>query len=75
MSLCCCNPGNPSNLRYWRDIQFAGQKLGVTLRPFQARTAEGVEHALAGIGRERTAAVIVVTDPLFLLSEARLSTP
>jgi putative tryptophan/tyrosine transport system substrate-binding protein len=66
------NPGNPSNLRYWRDIQFAGLKLRVTLQPFEARTAEGVENALAGIGREQTGAVIVVTDPLFFTQRSKI---
>jgi putative ABC transport system substrate-binding protein len=39
---------------------------------WSARPSEGVEHALAGIGQERTAAVIVVTDPLFFAQRSKI---
>jgi putative tryptophan/tyrosine transport system substrate-binding protein len=66
------NPANPNALHVIREIVRAAQALDVHLRRVDAREASELDAALAVMTRERTDALIVLSDPLVFGQRQRL---
>ena len=64
------NPSNPTNIRYWREIQGAAQ--WITLRSLEVRTIETLDQVLMAISRQSADGLIVVTDPLLSAHRIRI---
>ena len=67
------NPANPSHASAIGDVKGAARSLGVELQLVEARSASELDGAFAAMAKERAAAVLVVTDTVFLLHRARLA--
>jgi len=66
------NPSNPSNLRYWREIQAASQQLRITLQSLTATSPETLDRALLALTREHVDGLIVATDPFLFAQRTRI---
>jgi ABC-type uncharacterized transport system substrate-binding protein len=66
------NPDNPVVQDELHRTQAAGRLRPVQVRPFEVRTATDLEIAFSGIGRERPQGLIVVPDPLTLLTRRQI---
>ena len=66
------NPSNPSNLRYWRDMQAASQPLRITLQSLEATSPATLDRALLAVTRGHSDGLIVATDPLLLAHRTRI---
>ena len=64
------NPGNPSNVRYWRDIQAAAH--GLRVRSLEVRTVEGLDRVLMALAQEHNDGLIVASDPLLFAHRTRI---
>jgi len=60
------NPDLPQNAPFWKAIQEAAPKLGVTLLSVEVRAPGEIESAFTRIKRERAQALIVIPDALAL---------
>jgi putative ABC transport system substrate-binding protein len=60
------NPANPSLATFLKNVQSAAQRVGVTVLPLEARTAQEIENAFPMMTQGKSAAVIVATDALFV---------
>jgi len=66
------NPSNPSNIRYWREMQAASRPLRITLHSLEATSPETLDRALLAITREYTDGLIVATDPFLFAQRTRI---
>jgi putative ABC transport system substrate-binding protein len=66
------NPANPAHARATREVKVAARSLGVELQLLEARDPGEFDGAFAAMAKERVAALLVVTDIVFLLHRARL---
>jgi putative tryptophan/tyrosine transport system substrate-binding protein len=66
------NPTHPAAEVFLREVQAAGQALGVRLRLFEARDPRQLEDALARMEQEDAEALLVTPDPLFGSHRQRL---
>jgi putative ABC transport system substrate-binding protein len=66
------NPANPGQLLAIKDLKAAAHTLDVTPLFFEARVPEDFERVFARIAKERAEAMLVVTDPLFVVNRAKL---
>src|SRR5262245_18894185 len=64
------NPSNPSNVRYWRDIQAAAHGLGV--RSLEVRRVVSLDRVLITLAQEHNDGLIVATDPLLFAHRTRI---
>ena len=60
------NPANDNHQLYFRDIQAAGQKLGVTAINVGARSVQDFERGFEMMTKDRTDGVIVPNDSFFI---------
>ena len=60
------NPVNPSLASFLRYVEAAAQRVGVTVLPVDARTAQEIEKAFPTMTQGNARAVIVATDGLFI---------
>ena len=60
------NPANDNHQLYFRDIQAAGQKLGVTAINVGARSVQDFERGFEMMTKDRTDGVIVPIDSFFI---------
>ena len=60
------NPANDSHQLYFRNIQAAGQKLGVTAINVGARSAQDFERGFEMMTKDRTDGVLVPNDSFFI---------
>ena len=67
------NPHNPGQPAAVEDIAKAGRTLGLELQFLQAGSAAEIDLAFAAMVRERTTALFVSPDSLFLLHRVRLA--
>jgi putative ABC transport system substrate-binding protein len=67
------NPANASHAAFLSAVQVAARSLDVQLQVAQAQTPEQIEGALAAITKERAAAMLVLTDAMFLGQHRRLA--
>ena len=61
--------GNPDTVAYpgnLKSVQAAGQKAGVNILPFNARTPEEIERSFAMMAKARIRAAVVFADALFI---------
>ena len=59
------NPASAVHLAIVKGVQAAGQPAGIKVVPMQARTREDLDHAFAGLVRERLEGAIVADDAFF----------
>ena len=67
------NPANASHALAIENVKVAARSLGVQLQLLEARGPEEFEGAFAAMAKERVAALLVPTDPVFFLHRARLA--
>ena len=67
------NPANPSHAIAIRDAKVAAKSLGVQLQLLEARGPDAFDGAFAAMAKERVGALLVITDPIFLLYRTRLA--
>jgi len=67
------NPTNPGHPLWTKEIQGAGQSLGVQLQFLGARGPTEFEGVFAAMARERAGALLVVADSMFMLHRTRLA--
>ena len=60
------NPVNPANATNLKNAQSAAQKVNVRVVPVEIRSSQEIESAFSMMTRERTEAVIVTTDAIFI---------
>ena len=68
------NPDVPTYPIALKGIQAAGQKAGINILPFPARTPEEIERSLTAMSKERIRAVVVFADSLFMLQTKQIAT-
>ena len=66
------DPGNPGKVLEVARLKQAADKLGLTLRSKEARTAADIDNAFAQMPGERTDAVIVLVDAVSLTHRQRV---
>jgi len=67
------NPTNRSHAAYTSELRVAARSLGVQLLVLETRSPDQFEGTFAAIVRERTAALLVLTDAMFLSYHRRLA--
>jgi len=66
------NPDNAGHTPALKDIQSAGQALGVQLQLLEVRGPGDLEAAFSAMKRERASAVVVLWDPMLYAHSGRL---
>jgi len=67
------NPANPAQAFAARHVTAAAQSLRVQLRLLEARGPSAFDGAFAAMAEDQVQALLVLTDPMFLLHRARLA--
>ena len=67
------NPTNPYHALAILNVNFAAQALKVELQLLATRGSNEFDGAFAAMSKERAGALLVVTDPIFVLHRARLA--
>ena len=67
------NPANPSELTIITNLQAAAQKTNVKVLPVEARTPEDIPNAFSLMALEKTDAVIVSPDALFVQRQRQVA--
>jgi putative ABC transport system substrate-binding protein len=67
------NPTNPAQALAVEDMQVATRSLGMQLQLLEARSPDDFDGAFAAIAKERAAALLVVTEPMLVLHQTRLT--
>jgi ABC-type uncharacterized transport system substrate-binding protein len=67
------NPANASHALAIENAKVTARSLGVQLQLLEARGPEEFDGAFAAMAKERVAALLVLTDPVFFLHRARLA--
>ena len=67
------NPANPGNAPQLREAEVAARKLGVRLKPLEARNPDDLDNAFAAMTKERPSGLIVLVDTVLASHRARLA--
>jgi len=67
------NPANPGNAPQLREAEVAARKLGVRLKPLEARNPDDLDNAFAAMTKERPSGLIVLVDTMLVGHRARLA--
>ena len=67
------NPANPMQTSALREVEIVAKKLGVTLQELEARDSEEIVRAFAAITKERTRALHILVDPLFIMHRKQIA--
>jgi len=67
------NPANPSQLLAIREVKGAARSMGVQLQLLEARGPSDFDGAFAVMAKERPGALLVVSDPMFVVHRTRLA--
>jgi putative ABC transport system substrate-binding protein len=67
------NPTNPYHAPAISNVKVAAQALKVELQLLETRGSNEFDGAFAAMSKERAGALLVVTDPIFVLHRARLA--
>jgi putative ABC transport system substrate-binding protein len=67
------NPLSPESTHEIKDVQVAAQTMGLQLKMFNASTLNELNTAFAAIAEQRPDALLVGTDPFFLLRREELT--
>jgi putative ABC transport system substrate-binding protein len=69
------NPLSPESTHEIKDVQVAAQTMGLELKMFNASTLNELNTAFAAIAEQRPDALLVGTDPFFLLRREVIGVP
>jgi ABC-type uncharacterized transport system substrate-binding protein len=67
------NPAIPTLAPVIGEVKVAAQSLGLQLQPFEARGPSDFDRAFAAMARQRTEALLVITDSTFTTHRTRLA--
>jgi len=67
------NPANRSHTNLIRELKAAARTFGVQLQVFDARSPDQIDSAFAAMTRERVAALLVLTDSVFVGERQRVA--
>jgi ABC-type uncharacterized transport system substrate-binding protein len=67
------NPANPNQAASIRDVMAAARALGVQVRVLEARAPQALDGAFAAMAKDGAEALLVLTDPLFLIHRHRIA--
>ena len=67
------NPTNRSHAAFSKDLKVTARALGAQLKVFEAQSPDGIDSAFAVMTRERVAALLVLTDSMFLAQQQRIA--
>ena len=67
------NPTNRSHAVFVRELKVAARSLGAQLRVLEASNADQLESAFAAMPKERAAALLVLTDSMFVGQRRRVT--
>lgn len=68
------NPTHPFAEAYFKDLEVAGKKLGLTLLAWKVRSREELEVAFPKIATAKTDALFILSDPMLGYERARIVT-
>jgi len=66
------NPANPGNGPFVKELEAAAQALKVQLQPVGVQDPKELDSAFAALARQRTEALVVVADGMFLAQRDRI---
>jgi putative ABC transport system substrate-binding protein len=66
------NPTSPATARRLKDLEDAARVLRVKLHVLEARERQDIDAAFTAMARERAEALLVMTDPMFLVQRERI---
>lgn len=67
------NPENPAHITILKNVEAAARKVGVTILPVEARTAQEIEDGFSMMSRKNAGAVIVEPAGLFNVQRRQIS--
>jgi putative tryptophan/tyrosine transport system substrate-binding protein len=67
------NPADPSKISEFRQLENAGQRLGVSVHAFEVGDLIGVEKAFSTISEERLQAVVVLVEAFTIFHRRKLA--
>ena len=67
------NPANPNHEVWMAEVRRAGRSLGVQLQFLEARDPTEFDGTFATMAKEHAAALLIVSDPVFLVHRVRLA--
>jgi len=67
------NPANPTNPPQLKETQAAARALGVTLLSLEVKGPDDIDGAFTAMRKERTGALTVLPDPMFLSQRTRIA--
>ena len=67
------NPRNGSHAAFAAELKTAARKLGAQLQPVRAESPHQLEDVFAAMAKERAAALLVLTDAMFLGQRQRIA--
>lgn len=67
------NPTNRSHAAFAKELTVAAQSLGAQLQVLEASNADQLESAFAAMTREHAAALLVLTDSMFVGQQQRVA--
>jgi putative ABC transport system substrate-binding protein len=67
------NSSNAANKSGLKDIQAAAQKVGVSIFPTEASSADGIATAFSEMARQKTGALIVTLDAFFIQQKRQIA--
>jgi putative ABC transport system substrate-binding protein len=71
--LILANAGNPASMQELHEIETPARKLGLEVATLEIRRADDLEPAAFGPGAAGTSALFAVSDPLVVVSRARIN--
>jgi putative tryptophan/tyrosine transport system substrate-binding protein len=66
------NPADPTGVPQRKQVEVAAETLGLRIRVLEARLPGEIDIAFAAMVRERSEALLVLTDPMFTSERARI---
>jgi putative ABC transport system substrate-binding protein len=66
-------PANPGSVLQMKEALAAARRLGLTIRPWEVRDADGFEKEFAALSKERPDGVYVVGGPLMTANQKRIA--
>jgi len=66
------NSSNPSQAVSVRDVTAAARSLGLQIKVVDAPTVSALDGVFAAMAKDRSEALLVLTDPLFLIHRERI---
>jgi putative ABC transport system substrate-binding protein len=67
------NPEDHNKASEYKQMQEAARNLHLTLRAFEARSADEIDKAFAGIGDDHSQALVILADALMVIQEKQIA--